>query len=237
MARLSVNGPLGRLRLTEQVEASITRLITEARWPAGTVLPPEADLAVRFGVSRTVIRECVRVLASRGMLDVKQGRGTIVNDLSAWRVVEPLASFVKADTHSLLDWLEVRMILEMGSAALAARRCTQEDRVLLEEALRRTEESGTDPDATMEADIALHLAIAQTTHNPALLRILEPVVQPLREQLQATALLPRARRLAVREHCALVEGILAADSERARHAMSAHLTRVAEEISELLADS
>jgi GntR family transcriptional repressor for pyruvate dehydrogenase complex len=225
-----------RMRLTEQVEAHMTRLITEAAWPPGTMLPPEGELAQQFGVSRTVIRECVHVLASRGMLAVKQGRGTIVTDLAAWNVAQPLALLVKTDRNALLNWLEVRTILEKECAALAAQRRTDDDGVALRRVLADAEQGFADPESFVVADSALHLAIAAATHNPALARLLEPVVQPLRERLQATALLPSAREHATQEHRRVVERILAGDSEGARAAMAEHLGRVVEEIADVLAE-
>ena len=223
-----------RPRLTDQVVDHMTRTITGGDWPAGTVVPPEGELAQRFGVSRTVIRECVRVLASRGMLDVRQGRGTVVRPYASWTVVEPLALLVKADISELLHWLEVRTILEAQSAALAAQRLTCDDRDHLTAALRRLENDSNNPEDYMEADIHFHLTIAKATQNPALVRLLRPVVQPLREQLQATALLPQARNAAAREHRHVATCILGCDADGARAAMITHLGRVAEEISQVL---
>ena len=223
-----------RPRLTDQAVTHVTRMITSGDWPAGTVLPPEGDLAQQLGVSRTVIRECVRVLASRGMLDVRQGRGTFVTPPDAWTVTEPLALLVKADRSELPSWLEVRAILEVESAALAAQRLSGDDRARLSEALRRLEEESAHPDAYMEADIDFHLTIARATQNPALARLLRPVVQPLREEFLGTVRISQARDNATREHRAIAAAILAGDAGAARAAMTAHLNRVAEEIVQLM---
>jgi len=223
-----------RPRLTDQVVTYMSDLITDGTWAAGMMLPTEAELVQQLGVSRTVIRECVRVLSSRGMLDVRQGRGTVVTSAAAWTVVEPLALLVKADRSELLNWLEVRAILEVESAALAARRRLPPDVSALQGALERVQAPADDPTAYMEADIHLHLTIARAARNPALLRLLQPVVQPLREHLQETALVPEARDQALREHGAIIAAILEGDAEQARAAMTTHLHRVAEEIAQLL---
>jgi len=223
-----------RPRLTDQAVSHLTGMITSGAWPAGTVLPPEAELAQQFGVSRTVVRECVRVLASRGMLEVRQGRGTSVTPPASWTVTETLALLVKADRSALLRWLEVRTILEVESAALAAQRLTEADRDRLREALRRLEEEAVQPDAYLDADIDFHLAIAQATQNPALVRLLRPVVLPLREHLQETALLAQARSAAAREHRAIGAAVLGGDPAGARAAMAAHLGRVADEIVQIM---
>lgn len=226
-----------RPRLTDQVVTHMTRMITSGDWSAGAALPPEGELAQQLGVSRTVIRECVRVLASRGMLDVRQGRGTFVTPPAAWTVTEPLALLVKADRSELHNWLEVRTILEVESAALAAQRLTDDDRERLRAAVRRLEKESAHPDAYMEADIDFHLTIARATKNPALARLLRPVVQPLREEFQETVQISQARDNATREHHAIVAAILVGDAPAARAAMTAHLSRVADEIVQILRET
>ncbi len=225
-----------RPRLTDQAVAHMTRMITSGNWPAGAVLAPEGELAQQLGVSRTVICECVRVLASRGMLDVRQGRGTFVTPLAAWNVTEPLALLVEADHTELLRWLEVRSILEVESAALAAQRATAEDGERLRQALLRFEEEPPNPDAYMAADVHFHLTVAQATQNQPLVRLLHPVVQPLRERFQGTVHVIQAREQAKCEHRAIVVAILARDVSAARAAMAAHLGRVADEIVQILRD-
>lgn len=222
-----------RPRLTEQVVDHVTRLITDGTWASGAVLPTEGELAQRFGVSRTVIRECMRVLASRGMLDVRQGRGTTVMSPASWNVTEPLALLVRADRPSLLNWLEVRTILELESARLAAARADGEDRRALGAALRRVCDAAQQPDDYVEADIALHLQVAQAARNPQLHLLLRPLVQPLRRELHETVRVATATEAATREHTAIVERVLAGDSDGARAAMLLHLRRVADEIATL----
>lgn len=225
-----------RPRLTEQVEAHFTRMITEGAWPAGMVLPPEGELVQQFGISRTVVRECVRVLASRGMLDVRQGRGTVVTPPSLWNVTEPLALLVQADRSSLLNWLEVRTALEVECARLAAARADEQDRADLAAALDRVSDATQHPDRYVEADVALHLRIAQATQNAQMRLMLQPLVQPLRRELHDTVRLPALTEAATREHTAIVQRVLAADSQGAHAAMLLHMRRVADEITILLAE-
>ena len=226
--------PLGRHSLTEQAVTHMTRMITDGDWPAGMTLPPEPELAQQLGVSRTVVRECVRVLASRGMLAVQQGRGTSVVPPAAWNVTEPLALLVRADRTEMLRWLEVRTILEAESAALAAQRLTPRDAQALDQALQRIEHEAHHPDSYAEADIHLHLTIARATQNPPLERLLRPVVQPLGDWLREATHLASALAAATREHQEIVAGIQRNDAPGARRAMIAHLDRVSEEIGALL---
>jgi len=227
------SGKFGRASLGDQVIDYLTEMIMSGAWPARTLIPAEGELAQELGVSRTVVRECVRVLASRGMLQVQQGRGTTVEPSTHWNVAEPLSLLVRADRTELLLWLEVRTILEVESAFLAAQRLTPTDAQALHEALERVT-ANTDPDAYLAADIHLHLTVARATQNPALLRLLHPLVQPLREQLQSTAIVLENRRDAALEHQAIVSSILAQDAPGARLAMRQHLDRVADEIAQVM---
>jgi DNA-binding FadR family transcriptional regulator len=230
----AVTLPLERQSLTERAVTHMTRMITDGDWPAGMTLPSEPELAQQLGVSRTVIRECVRVLASRGMLAVQQGRGTSVVPPEAWNVTEPLALLVRADRTEMLRWLEVRTILEAESAALAAQRLTPRDAAALGQALQRIERAAQHPDAYAEADIHLHLTIARATQNPPLERLLRPVVQPLGDWLREATHLAAALAAATREHREIVAAIQEQDAPGARRAMVAHLDRVSEEIGALL---
>lgn len=222
-----------RPHITEQVVEYFTQCITDGRWPAGLVLPPEPELMRQLGVSRTVIRECVRILSSRGMLDVRQGSGTTVAALDDWNVTEPLAILVRADKASLLNWLEVRTALELCTAQLAAERATASDRKVLRGLLSTGGAAVAGQLAFVEADVALHLAIADAAHNPQLRLILKPLVAPLRRQLSSTVRVPKYVEAANREHALLIDRVVEGDPEGARAAMLLHLRRVAEEIADL----
>ncbi len=220
--------------LHEQVLTHMTRLITQGTWASGGALPSEAELAHQYRVSRTVIRECVRVLASRGVLDVRQGRVICVAPYERWNTTEPLALLVKSDYDAVFHWLEVRALLERDSAELAARRATPWDHAHLAAIMHGLRASDDAPDAYREGDIAFHLTIARATGNPALVRLLEGVIQPLHEQLQERALTPLTRHASTREHEEILACIVARDAPGARAAMAAHLTRVVDETRQLL---
>jgi len=151
-----------------------------------------------------------------------------------WRITEPLALLVRSDHMSLLNWLEVRTLLEMDCADLAARRATAQESDLLTELVARQAQCDDDPDAYRDLDIMFHLGIAQATHNPALLRLVEGVIQPLREQLDERALTSQTRHVSTEEHRAILQQIHRGAQLEARAAMAAHLGRVAAEIAALL---
>jgi len=223
-----------RPRLRDQVLAHMTRQVTGGQWMSGSPLPSEGDLAQDFKVSRTVIRECVGILASRGMLQVTQGRVITVAPHERWNATEPLALLVRSDHDAVLNWLEVRTVLELGSAEMAARRASADDLEQLADLMRPLRAANEDPDTYREADIAFHLTIARSTGNPSLVRLLEGVILPLHQQLEERALTPHTRHASTGEHDAIVRAITRRDPEGARAAMAAHLARVVSETKQLL---
>jgi GntR family transcriptional repressor for pyruvate dehydrogenase complex len=168
------------------------------------------------------------------MLDVKQGRAITVAPYERWNATEPLALLVRSDRDAVLNWLEVRILLELGSAELAARRAVQPDLDALDQLMDSLRVADDDPEAYRDSDIAFHLTIARSTGNPSLARLLQGVIQPLHEQLEERALTPLTRHASTGEHEAIVDRIKARDAAGARAAMAAHLARVVDETRQLL---
>src|SRR5437762_3185820 len=108
-----------KVRRYEQVAEQIRRLISEGALKPGDLLPPERDLAVRLGVGRSSVRDAVRTLEVMGILEPRQGHGTVVRDLSTDSLVVPLASVLTRKREMVAELLDVRRIIE---PALAARR-------------------------------------------------------------------------------------------------------------------
>lgn len=215
--------------LTDQVLAHLSDLVASGTWPPGHPLPGEPELSTLLGVSRPVVRECIRVLASRGMLVTRQGKGSFVRHPDTWNIGEPLSFVVRADTAQLLNWTEVRAALEAGAARLAALRREPTDLAELDKRLADIEAAST-PVEYLEADIAFHLAVAAASHNPQFPRLLRPLLRPLREQLSATAAEARFRELAKHEHSDIAAAVRSREAGVAADLATAHITRVRTEI-------
>ena len=225
--------------MTDQVLERMTDLIVEGQLAANTALPPESDLAGSFGVSRTVVREAVRILASQGLLEVRHGVGTFVNPPPAWRVEEPLSLLLRVTKGSLLRWLEVRTALEVTAVSLAAERATPDDWAVLNAAhaeMRHEVSVGLEsPIGFVQADMRFHLGLAAAAKNPLLVCVLRPVLTPLEGKLRETiALLPESPALAVEEHQVVLDRVAAGDGPGSADAMRRHLDRVAGEVDALL---
>ncbi|MEU7180666.1 MULTISPECIES: FadR/GntR family transcriptional regulator [Streptomyces] len=158
---------LGTLRPSPLVEQATQRLreqIAEGHWPIGSKLPGETTLAKTLGVGRSTVREALRALAGAGLVQARQGAGVFV------LAVEPVEDWpTRLRRAEITDLYEVRMLVEVQAARLAAQRRTDADIAALAAALagRRTAAAG--DDATfVTADIALHTAVVAAAHNPVL---------------------------------------------------------------------
>jgi len=140
--------------------------------PAGTVLPPEHDLEVRFGVGRGVVREAIKTLSGKGLVSVRPRHGTHVLPRRDWSLLDRdvlnwLVGQDRPQRELLLAIQEVRSIIEPAAAELAATRATRKDRQRINAALEAMEASY-DQATSTAADKAFHLAILDATHNPVL---------------------------------------------------------------------
>jgi DNA-binding FadR family transcriptional regulator len=150
------------------VSGLLGRIVTGELRP-GTLLPKESELVTAYGVSRTVIREALRVLEEKGLIDVQQGRGTMVNDADRWNLLDPLIieTQVRSDrTPAVLGHLvEVRAAMEAELTRLAAERMSDADIAGLGEALRRLADAIDDHPAYLNLDQEFHDIILRAADN------------------------------------------------------------------------
>ena len=156
----------------DAVLTTLGREIAQEIVPAGAVLPPEHDLETRFGVSRGVVREAIKMLSGKGLVSVRPRHGTRVLPRRDWSLLDRdvlnwLVGQDKPDRKLLLAIQEVRSIIEPAAAELAATRATGKDRQRINAALEAMEASY-DQATSTAADKAFHLAILDATHNPVL---------------------------------------------------------------------
>ncbi|MFI2645710.1 FadR/GntR family transcriptional regulator [Streptomyces sp. NPDC018610] len=213
--------PLGALRpspLVEQATAHLREQITSGEWAVGTKLPGEVALATSLGVGRSTVREALRALAGAGLVRARQGSGVFV-----------IAATPREDWSTRLrqaainDVYEVRLLVEVGAARLAAGRRTEADVTALREALARRRAAGSADDAEfVEADIALHEAVVAAAHNPVLTGLFTEFVPVLKQQLLALVELLDLRaddpHHGEEGHAVLVNTVVAGDAEAAARA-------------------
>ena len=222
--------PIATQRLSDQLADRLAAQVAAHRLRPGDRLPTEQQLALAHGVSRTVVREAVHQLKSRGLLRSRQGSGVFVAEAAAW---QPLSFDVTVleSMSAVVQVVEVRRALEGEIAALAAQRATPTVVAGLRRALKALDQAVASGGDGVAEDLAFHRAIAQATGNPQFQNLLGFLEQYLREAMRVTRG-NEARRQdfaeAVRsEHHALVDAIAAGDAGAARRAAVRHMQRAA----------
>jgi GntR family transcriptional repressor for pyruvate dehydrogenase complex len=231
----TINGPapFGRVtrmpRLSDTVAEQMLDAILTGSYREGDILPSERELSDQFGVSRTVIREAVRTLATRGVVEVQSGRGVRVIPPHLDRVTEAVSLLMRGDGG--LDFgkvHEVRTMLETYFAGAAAERSTEDDHRELETLLAAWEDATGNVAASSRLDVDFHRAIAKAGRNELFLVLLDSIAGVLLENRRATLALEHQHAKVYAEHRDIVAAIEARDPETARRAMAVHLSGVAE---------
>ncbi|WP_158849630.1 FadR/GntR family transcriptional regulator [Saccharothrix deserti] len=215
--------------LAKAVTAELVGRIVRGVHPSGTSLPPEPALGEAFSVSRTVIREAVKILQEKGLVQVRQGAGTMVTPPAMWNMLDELvlaATIAEDETLAVLDDLVVtRRLLESDMAQVAARTADQDTIDRLRALVDRMDQLVDDPVAYRERDLAFHDTIMQASGN----RIARGVVRSLESQVSNTARYTgrseRALCVASNQgHRRIYERIAAHDPAGAADAMFTHIT-------------
>lgn len=217
-------------RLYEQIVQQIEESILKGELCEGSQLPAERDLAKQFGVSRTAVREAIKALQEKGLVDAFPGRGTFITIGTSNSLRRSLDRIIKSGEPG--GWghlVEVREILEPEIAALAAVRATDQDLAALREACDVMNDAGCDADAFIEADLDFHLALAEAAANPIVLSLIDSIVALLREQRLLIFRREGGPERGQHHHKRILEAIERHDPLEARAAMQAHLLQVRED--------
>jgi GntR family transcriptional repressor for pyruvate dehydrogenase complex len=217
-------------RLYEQIVQQIEESIGKGELSEGSQLPPERDLARQFGVSRTAVREAIKALQEKGLVDAFPGRGTFVTNGTSNSMRRSLDRIIKSgDPDGWAYLVEIREILEPEIAALAALRADDQDVAAMQEAVEVMDNAARDSDAFIEADLDFHLALAEAAANPIVLSLIDSIVGLLREQRLLTFQVEGGPERGQHHHKRILEAVQRRDSQGARAAMQAHLSQVRED--------
>ncbi len=218
--------------LSERVIRAVLDGVRSGRTPPGGRLPTERELGEQFGVSRSVIREALHVLAARGVLSVEHGRGIFVSDPVGRLVGNQLIGPVLAPAD-LGHLFELRRAVEVAAAGLAAVHSSAAERLgILSDAERAQAIAADDLEAIGAADQAFHMALTAATHNPVFRQVMANLLDLLTASRRSSLGLPGRPQTSVREHLRIARRVAAGDPDGARAAMSWHLLSVEESISE-----
>jgi GntR family transcriptional repressor for pyruvate dehydrogenase complex len=209
---------------TGQVIEYVRGLIQQGRLRPGGRLPAERDLAARIGVSRPTVRAGLRALSALGVVRIRHGAGAFVPE-SPSLDSEPLSFQAALHGFTREEMYEVRRILEVGAAALAAERATPEQLATMSEEVANLFASMHDPQGFLVHDIRFHRIVAAASGNPIVASLVEMVAALYYDQRRKTAARATGRNLrdAAEMHRRIYQAIRARDAGRARSAMNEHL--------------
>jgi GntR family transcriptional repressor for pyruvate dehydrogenase complex len=217
-------------RLYEQIVQQVEESVQKGILKQGDKLPPERDLAQQFGVSRTAVREAVKALREKGLVEAYPGRGTFIMDSSPYTFRLSLDRMMKTSQGEGLTYLaEVREIMEPEIAAMAAARADQDALATMRESVAIMDQAKKDPEAFIEADLDFHLAMAEAAANPIILSLIDSIVGLLREQRMGIFQVEGGPERGQYHHKKIMEAVEHRDSAGAREAMKAHLRQVRED--------
>jgi GntR family transcriptional repressor for pyruvate dehydrogenase complex len=239
LSRDDTYAPLAREpKLADRATQQLQSLITRRTFQAGDRLPSERELGSRLGVSRTVIREALRALSTKGLVEVRDGAGAYVRMPSTDLVSELLGicvSHMETGDVTSGNILEMRRILEIEMSGLAAERRGADDLATLERLLGLMARPGSTRQEWAKIDYEFHDAVAVASKNPLFPIVLRSISEVLMRARLLGVRLPDYQAKALHHHRNVFEGIRVQSPERARAAMADHLREAEQTMRRVLA--
>lgn len=217
-----------RVSLVEQVVHQIEQLIESGKWSVGDRIPPEMELMKKFDVSRNTLREAIRALVHAGLLETKQGSGTIIRSSSALGV----AINRHAEKSSMIEILEVRLALEREAAILAAKRRSETDVKKLTEYIRLCQDAIQDNDVEkfIEKDILFHKTIVKAANNQMLYELYEHISESIYESVHEMITMDPDFQFEKEIHSELLQAIIRKDVKAATDYVNQYIHTFKEKI-------
>lgn len=222
--------PLRTSKIYQQIADQLEKQILSGELRTGDRLPTERELANQFNVSRTAVREAMKSLTQKGLVDMRPGRGTVVIDATSQAVRHSLDLMMRlgqvGKPESLANLVEVREILEPAIAAMAAERITETELQAMRAAVETMDANLDDAEAYIKADNDFHRALAISTRNEIIVAFSDSIVEllnELRKQIFRTAGGPGRGQ---QHHKLILEAVARGDVEAARKQMGEHLSQV-----------
>jgi DNA-binding FadR family transcriptional regulator len=212
-------------------------MIADRNLQPGDRLPTEAQMGEQFGVSRTMIREAVKLLEAVGLVTARRGSGHYVNQRPSATMSQIINYSLALDPDALFSLFEFRRLLEVDAVGLAAERITPRSLALLEEALAENETAAQLDDVVRfySSDRLIHQRIAEATNNTYLLSTVQAVDSLVGASSRAAAGIKGSRTIAKEQHKAIVVAIRKGDVTKAKHAMEEHINTFIQNYRRLLA--
>src|SRR2546422_7572394 len=218
--------PIKSTRIYEEIVRQVKAMIADGKLKGGDRLPPERDLAEKFVVSRTSVREALRALESLGLVEIRPGEGTFVRQVSIDALIEPLALLMVSQREAIGELFEARRLLEPSLAALAATRATPEEIQEMERILDEQGKEVASGRTGLAQDAQFHAAIGAAAHNRAITRIAHGIMDLLTQSREESLNTPGRPTRSHEDHRRMLEAIKRRDPAAAERAMLDHLNAV-----------
>lgn len=226
--------PIRTKKIYEEIVQQIKDLIGEGNLKPGDRLPSERELSERLAVSRASVREALSALAAMGVIVIRPGEGTFVQNIRNVSIVEPLAMALLLDRQAAMELLEAREALEGEAAFLAAKRAGPDDLEKMAEIIKEMQRDLQKGTLGEEADLRFHLAIAEGARNSILARLMHTVSDTMRQALKTSRqrlyTTPGNPEKLMEQHTRIFEAIRAHDPRAARQTICHHLRFVKKEL-------
>lgn len=226
-----------RPRVRSDIQADLARMIASGAVLPGQNLPSEAELSLRFGVSRTVVREAIKGLEAKYLVRSRPRVGTIVLPREDWALLDAEVLGWVADYLDVAQFadavLEARRAIEPAAAELACSRASLADLAEVERALDAMAAAGGDPDSFTQADLAFHEALLRASHNPVFLQFIHSIRAGLNLMLLASNKSVDDYSRTVSTHRTLLDALVARDRSRARDASLMLLQHATDDLAKL----
>jgi len=216
-----------RSKVYEEVALQLERLILKKLRP-GDKLPSERELAEMLKVSRSSIRDAIRSLELMGLVEPRQGAGTVVCEVSAESLLSPLTGLLVRQQEHIAELLDFRKMLEPSLAARAATHASPEDIAEMEGILARQEEKLRRGEVAIDEDSEFHYSIAVASNNSVVLKLLDVLMDLLRDTRERSLQVKGRPQKSITAHRRILAAIKRHDAEAANAAMRRHIEDIEE---------
>lgn len=226
--------PVRRTKIYVEVASQIHRLIADGRVKPGERLPPERELAEMFDVSRASVRDAIRILEMHGLVQPRQGEGTVIRRDPVEGVMSPLADALSLSRDLTADLFDMRKILEPPLARVAALRATNEDIEALEKILDKQAARVRAAEIAIDEDTAFHYRLATVSKNRVIPRVMDVIMDLLLGSRARSLQGARRSEKSLEGHRRIVEAIKQGDAAAAEAAMHRHLSEIEKIVLQML---
>jgi GntR family transcriptional repressor for pyruvate dehydrogenase complex len=219
--------PIKSVKISDRVYEQLRDMIYRGELRAGEKLMSERDMAQAFNVGRPTVREAIQKLTEQGLIESRRGVGTFVLGEDTRKNKKPLLQLLNGQDFTVVDLLEVRLVLESNSAALAARRATEQDVRIIEQSLNRLLDTRYSPERDLDDELSFHMNIAYATKNIVQVHLMKSFYDVLYYgmNLAFPTLIKDEKldELTFDQHITIFRAIENRDPELAAHTMENHI--------------